>query len=376
VKTCQKIANESHLRITQLIKMTGIGRPKFYDWQKRLGLGNNHNGKIPKAHWLLPKERKAIIDFANEHITPNSYYLKDGYRRIAYMGIDANAFAASPTSVYRVLSKAGLLNKWKGKTNTSKGMGYRQPLKPHQEWHIDIKYVNFRGTFLFLISVMDGYSRYIIHHELRASMEERDVEITFQKAHEKYPNEKPRLISDNGGQFIAKDFQEYLKNLELQHTTTSFNYPQSNGKIERYHRSLEEECIRVKSMITPEDAQNQIAGYIDHYNNHRLHSALGYLRPIDYLNGNDKELLKVRQEKLDKAAEARIKYWADKKKLDNNIEISKLAMSDEAEAGSAGEQPARNTPADWIGQEVGKPTSKIYQSGHLYLKKTQGFSNN
>jgi transposase InsO family protein len=376
VKTCQKIANESHLKITKVIEMTGIGRPKFYDWQKRLGLGNNHNGKIPKAHWLLPKERKAIIDFANEHITPNSYYLKDGYRRIAYMGIDANAFAASPTSVYRVLSKAGLLNKWKGKTNTSKGMGYRQPLKPHQEWHIDIKYVNFRGTFLFLISVMDGYSRYIIHHELRPSMEERDVEITVQKAHEKYPNEKPRLISDNGGQFIAKDFQEYLKNLELQHTTTSFNYPQSNGKIERYHRSLEEECIRVKSMITLEDAQDQIAGYIDHYNNNRLHSALGYLRPVDYLNGNVKELLKARQDKLDKAAEARIKYWADKKKLDNNIEISKLAMSDEAEAGSAGEQPARNNPADWIGQEVGKPTSKIYQSGHLYLKKTQGFSNN
>jgi len=376
VKFCTDIVERSHLKITKVIEMTGIGRPKFYDWRNRLGMDNNHNGKIPKAHWLLPQERQAIIDYANSLITPNSYYLKDGYRRIAYMGIDANAFAAAPITVYRVLSKAGLLNKWKGKTNTSKGMGYRQPLAPHQEWHTDIKYVNFRGSFLFLISVMDGYSRYIVHHELRTSMTELDVEITVQKAHEKYPNEKPKLISDNGGQFVAKDFQEYLKNLDLQHITTSFNYPQSNGKIERFHRSIEEECIRVNSMINIEDAQDQIAGYIDHYNNHRLHSALCYLRPVDYLKGNVKELLKVRQEKLDNATQARSKYWADKNNLHNNIEISKLEKSDEAEAGNAGEQPARNNPADLNGQELGKLSSVINHSGHLYLKKTQGFSKN
>jgi transposase InsO family protein len=343
--------------------MTGIGRCKFYEWQKRLGSDNKHNGKMPKSHWLLPQERQAIIDFASKYITENSYYLRDGYRRIAYMGIDKNAFAASPSSVYRVLSKAGLLNKWKGKTNTSKGMGYRQPLAPHQEWHTDIKFVNFRGAFLFLISVMDGYSRYIIHHELRTSMSELDVEITLQKAHEKYPNEKPKIISDNGSQYVSKEFQLYLKEVGMQHIKTSLHYPQSNGKIERYHKSLEEECIRVKSMISPKDAEDQIAQYVDHYNNHRLHSSLFYLRPIDFLNGNVKELLRIRQEKLDNATEAREKYWAEKKKLDNSIKISKLEKSDEAETGSAGEQPARNNPADWNGPEVGKPTSEIYHSG-------------
>lgn len=312
IKYCIDIVNKSHLTKSSLIELTGIGRFKFYDWQKRLGIENHHNGPIPKSHWITPDERKSIIDYARKYISSNSYYLKDGYRRIAYMGLDENAFAVSPTTVYRVLSKVGLLNKWKGNHRSSKGSGYRQPLMPHQEWHTDIKYINFHGTFLFFISIMDGYSRYIIHHELRLSMEELDVEITLQKAHEKYPDKKPKIISDNGSQYVSKDFQLYLKEIGLQHIRTSPAYPQSNGKIERFHRSLEDECIRTKSMINLEDARNQVAKYIDHYNNHRLHSALHYLRPVDFLNGNVDELLKVRQEKLDLATEKRNSFWRKK----------------------------------------------------------------
>jgi hypothetical protein len=144
-----------------------------------------------------------------------------------------------------------------------------------------------------------------------------------------------------------------LKEAGLQHIKTSIGYPQSNGKIERYHRSLEEECIRIKSMIDMEDAQRQIAGYVDYYNNHRLHSALFYLRPVDFLNGNVKELLNIRQDKLDRATENRMKYWVDKKSLHNILNISKLEIPGEAETGSAGEQPVRNNQADWNDQEVG-----------------------
>lgn len=293
--------------------MTGINSGKYYNWRRRFSKQNNHNGTIPKAHWLTPEEKQSIIDYAGKYISSNSYYLKDGYRRIAYNGLDENVFAVSPTTVYRVLSKAGLLSKWKGKHRSSKGSGYRQPAGPHQEWHTDIKYINFQGTFLFFISIMDGYSRYILHHELRTSMTEHDVEITLQKAHEKYPDKKPKIISDNGSQYISKDFQLYLKEIGLQHVRISPFYPQSNGKIERFHRSLEEECISTKSMINLDDARSQIARYIDHYNNHRLHSALFYLRPVDFLSGNVDELLQERQSKLDRATENRVKYWSNKK---------------------------------------------------------------
>lgn len=311
MKYCENIKADSQLSLSKVIRMTGISRNKYYDWQRRLGKGNNHNGQAPKSHWLTPQERQAIIDYARSYISSNSYYIKDGYRRIAYCGLDENVFAVSPTSVYRVLSKTGLLNKWKGVRRSGKGSGYRQPAAPHQQWHTDIKYINFQGTFLFFISVMDGYSRYILHHELRKTMTEFDVQITLQRAHEKYPDAKPKVISDNGSQYISKDFQLFLREVGFQHIKTSPFYPQSNGKIERFHRSLEDECVRTNSMINLDDARRQIAKYIEHYNNRRLHSALFYLRPIDFIEGNIDELLRARQEKLDKAAELRGKYWKE-----------------------------------------------------------------
>lgn len=315
VKYCSAIQDKSHLKIGQLIKMLDINRSKYYVWLNRLGIGNHHNGKLPKSHWLTPDEKQRILDYSRKYIASHQYYLQDGYRRIAYMGIDDNVFACSPTSVYRVLSKAGLLSKWKNKGKSSKGTGFKQPLQPHQHWHTDIKYVNYKGTFLFFISIMDGYSRYIVHHELRANMTEFDIEIVLQKAIEKYPGLKPKLITDNGSQYLSKDFQIYLKEVGLQHIKTSPSYPQSNGKIERFHRSLEEECIRSTSMIDIEDAKNQIAQYVEHYNNHRLHSSLFYLRPKDYLTGNVDELLKARQEKLDTASINRKTFWENK----NNV---------------------------------------------------------
>lgn len=295
--------------------MLKITRSKYYSWLDRVGIDNQHNGKQPKSHWLTPDEREAILNYAKTYIGSHQYYLTDGYRRIAYMGIDDNIFACSPSSVYRVLSKAGLLSKWRNKHKSKKGTGFKQPLVPHQEWHTDIKFINYRGTFLFFIGVMDGYSRYIVHSELRKSMTELDVEMVMQRAVEKYPDYKPKLITDNGSQYISKDFQNFLKEVGLAHVKTSPSYPQSNGKIERFHRSLEEECVRTTSMIDLDDAKEQVAQYVDHYNNHRLHSALFYLRPIDFLEGNVDALLKARQEKLDLASAERQKYWETKKSV-------------------------------------------------------------
>jgi putative transposase len=130
-----------------------------------------------------------------------------------------------------VLKQAGLLNCFNKKKKTIKGVGFDQPTAVHQHWHTDIKYVNFRGRFLFFISVIDGYSRYMVHHELRMSMQEFDVQITLQRALEKYPDCNPRIISDNGSQFISKGFAEYLRQLGLKHIRTSFDYPLSYPHI-------------------------------------------------------------------------------------------------------------------------------------------------
>ncbi len=249
-----------------------------------------------------------MIDFARTAQGSGVIHLRDGYRRIAYTGMDLGLFALSPASVYRILSKEGLLNA-RSSAGGSKGKGFTQPSAVHQHWHTDIKYINFKGTFLFFMSVIDGFSRYIVHHEIRTTMSTDDVQLLLQRAREKYPNASPRLITDNGKQYTALEFARFLQQVSIQHTTISPGYPQANGKIERFHRTLSEECLQRTGMLGFEDVQQQIARYIDHYNNHRLHSSLHYLRPVDFFEGKQNSLLKERQVKLDKAAQKRRQFW-------------------------------------------------------------------
>ncbi len=143
-------------------------------------------------------------------------------------------------------------------------------------------------------------------------MTEYDVQITVQRAKEKFSDTRAKIISDNGGQFISKDFQQFIKFLELTHIKTSVAYPKSNGKLERFHRSIGIECLRTNSFITIEDAREIIAKYIDHYNRVRLHSALCYLTPEDFLLGREKEKISSREEKLFRAAKQRELYWTKK----------------------------------------------------------------
>jgi putative transposase len=143
------------------------------------------------------------------------------------MMIDDNIVAVSPSTTYRVLKNAGLLNRWNKIKDNKKGRGFDQPTEPHEHWHTDIKYVNFKGTFLFLICVIDGYSRYIVHHELRTT------------------------------QFISKDFAEYLRQVGLTHIKTSIAYPQANGKIERFHGSFHQECEMRQSFFDLNDARKR-----------------------------------------------------------------------------------------------------------------------
>jgi len=220
------------------------------------------------------------------------------------MMLDQDVVAVDPSSVYRVLSAAGLLKRWNNKP-TKKGTGFVQPLKPHEHWHIDISYINICGTFYYLCSILDGCSRYIIHWELREKMTEKDVEIILQRGRGKFPQATPRIISDNGPQFIAKDFKEFIRIAGMTHVRTSPYYPQSNGKLERWHGTIKTECIRPKVPLSLEEARAQITSYIVHYNDNRLHSSLGYIAPKDKLESREKTIFKDRDSKLEIAREAR-----------------------------------------------------------------------
>jgi putative transposase len=216
------------------------------------------------------------------------------------MMLDHDVVAVSPSSVYRVLKQAGRLDRHWLKPS-KKGTGFVQPLVAHQHWHVDVSYLNIGGTFYYLCSLLDGYSRYLVHGELRESMTERDVETIVQRALEKHPGEKPRIISDNGPQFIARDFKEFIRLTGMTHVRTSPYYPQSNGKLERWHASLKGEQLRMAPPDSVEEGRQRVAAYVEHYNQVRLHSALGYVTPADKLAGKEKLIHDERDRKLEQA---------------------------------------------------------------------------
>jgi transposase InsO family protein len=208
-----------------------------------------------------------------------------------------------------VLSQAGLLQR--SPKPSLKGTGFQQPLKPHEHWHIDVSYINISGTFYYLCSVLDGASRYIVHWEIRESMKEPEVEIILQRAREKFPQAKPRIISDNGPQFVAKDFKEFIRICGMTHVRTSPYYPQSNGKIERWHKSIKTECIRPGVPLSLEDAQRIVRLWVTHYNTVRLHSTIGYLAPVDKLEGREAHIFAERDRKLEAARHQRQRRRSD-----------------------------------------------------------------
>ena len=322
-------SEKTEIGVGKFITWLGIRSSKFYQWQQRYGRVNEHNGWIPRDFWLEPWEKEAIIQYHHEHPL-------EGYRRLTFMMLDGDVVAVSPSSVWRVLRNAGLLSRWKGKPSL-KGTGFMQPLQPHEHWHVDVSYINVSGTFYYLCSVLDGCSRYVVHWDLRESMTEADVEIILERAKEKYPEAKPRIISDNGPQFIARDFKEFIRVSGMTHVRTSPYYPQSNGKLERWHQSVKSECIRPLTPLRLEDARRLIQRYVDYYDGVRLHSAIGYVTPADRLGGRQAEIHAARDRKLEQARQLRqLRRQQASAGAANRVT---MPLPGETEAGSVGTQP-------------------------------------
>lgn len=290
-------SERSELPKQSIVSWLGVSRSKYYDWLERYGKVNEHNAWVPRDFWLEQSERAAIIEYWRRH-------QGEGYRRLAFQMLDADVVAVSPSSVWRVLSSEGLLETWNKKTS-KKGTGFVQPIAAHEHWHIDISYVNISGTFYYLCTILDGYSRYVVHWDIRESMTEADVQVVLQAAKEMFPGVTPRIISDNGPQFIANDFKKFIRISGMTHVRTAPYYPQSNGKLERWHKSLKHECVRPKTPLNLGDAKRLIDKYVKHYNDDRLHSAIGYVAPKDKLEGREERIFAERDRKLANARELR-----------------------------------------------------------------------
>ena len=291
------LSARTDLPVRPMLQRVGLSRSKFARWTASYGAVPTPHGPVPRDHCLTRAECDGILRFHEHHPL-------EGYRRLTYMLLDAGDIAVSPTSVYRVLKAAGRLDRW-SRTPSKKGSGFEQPTQAHEHWHIDFTYVNIAGTFYYLCAILDGWSRYLVHWELRESMTTLDITTILQRAGEKFPDAYPRMISDNGPQFIARDFRDFIRICGMTHVRTAPYYPQSNGKLERWNQTVKTTTIRPECPASIEEARRQVTAFVTHYNKHRLHSAIGYITPADRLAGRSDAIWATRDARLAAARAAR-----------------------------------------------------------------------
>jgi len=288
--------------VTRILQTLGLARTVFYAWQARATADAlaDRSPRAPRTAQLLPEERAAIVCYAEAH--PG-----EGYRRLAWQMVDAQVVAASPSAVYDVLKAAGRLYR----PAPEAGSGRKPPAatRPDQRWHVDVLYLWVLGRWYFLVTVIDAYSRYIVQWELCWTLTGDAMALVLQAAIDKTPGATPEVVSDNGPEFINRDFVTVLKAQGLKQIRTRFYHPESNGVLERYHRTFRDEGWGQAQPADYPAAQALIRDWVTTYNTTRLHSALNYLPPADYYRGNPEVPLAGRRARLAAARQRRRDAW-------------------------------------------------------------------
>lgn len=269
----------------------GVPRSVYYAWVARESL-EDRVGKPCRVYEVLPEERAAICEFALQ-------YPKIGYRKLTWMMVDEAVACVGESTVYRVLSAADLLSRWK-RSSSSDGEYSFRPTAPNQQWHTDVMYVWVAARFYFLLSFIDAYSRYVVHHKLLIELDGESVATELQAALET-TGAKPRVVHDHGSEFVNRDVAAVIKAHNLIDIKTRPRHPESNGIVERFNGT-----VRAESDDAYGDnylhAEAIIGKLMHHYNDERLHAALGYMAPATWHRGKPEE---VRAERARRIAAAR-----------------------------------------------------------------------
>ncbi len=317
-----RMVEESSMSVRQTLEKIGISRSTFYDWYKKyvehgydgLAPQEKHPGQIWNA---IPEwEKDRITEVARE-------YPERSCREIACLVTDRYEYFISESSVYRILKARGLVSSPAYKV-ISAGEKFENPTKRVNElWQTDFTYFKIiNWGWYYLLSVLDDYSRYIIAWKLCTTMKTTDVKMVLEMALKKTGvtrvnvYNRPRLLSDNGSCFISSELKDYLYSNEMVHIRSKPYHPMTQGKIERYHRSMKN-LVLLDNYYSPEKLSNQIGRWVEYYNNHRYHESLDNVTPKDRYYGTDREVLK--QRKITK-----LKTMKLRRSINRNIAIHSL----------------------------------------------------
>lgn len=299
----EQTKSRSGWSVCRTLAALGIGRGTYYRWLKEETW--NRERKKPVApvqpFEALPEERAAVLAYARQHAEIR-------HRELAWRMIDEDVAYLSSSTVYRILREADLMQRQRGRPKR-----YREEIekasRSDQRWGTDLMYVKVNEVTYFYLGFIDEYSRYIVHWELLSDMGGHSVSVASQAALETLPRDaagqllvKPEIRSDNGSCYISKEFHGVLEHFQLTHVKIKPHCPEENGIMERSNRTIREALDEKELEHDPAanryQAEDTLAGIIQWYNTERLHSSLGFLRPIDYYRGNPELMHEARRKKL------------------------------------------------------------------------------
>lgn len=280
----------------EILNRLGIEKSSYYRWFKdEPGLSGEARRSV---YEVLPEEKDLIIAYALK-------YPDLSHRVLAWKMIDEDVAYVSPSSVYRLLKAENLVSRRPAGHEKRYRTNEEKATKPDERWQTDIHYIKIKGRTYYLVSFIDEYSRYIVYHELLTSMDKMSISLAAQTALDKTGVKGETVVqSDNEKSYLSRDFKMVLSQCGVGHNRIHPYCPEENGIIERWHRTLDE-AYEGKEAENLFDGREVIGKIIKWYNEVRLHSALNYLRPLDYYRGEPAKLEEERRRKLIQARQRR-----------------------------------------------------------------------
>ena len=292
-----RLVERSDLSVGRTLRQLGINKSTFYNWYQLYhenGLeGLNPMRSTNRQRWnSIPQEQKnLVVEVALEcpELSP---------RELSCKLCDAQQIFISESSVYRILKSKGLITTPDYILMAAADQYTQQTCFVHEMWQTDFTYFKILGWgWYYLSTILDDYSRYIVHWELCENMRSEDVQRNVGQAIKLAGLEKkhkPKLLSDNGSCYIASELKDYLKKADIKSIHGKPHHPQTQGKIERYHRSMKN-VVKLNNFYCPDELKDAITQWVAYYNNERYHESLDNVTPSDVYYGRQDEILKRRE---------------------------------------------------------------------------------
>ena len=297
----------SELGVNRTLKEFQIHKSTFYKWYNAyLEYGYDGLADKPckrKQYWnkISEEERQLVVETALEHPEKSS-------REVACLMTDTHKRFISESSAYRILKAKGLITSPAFMLSHAADEYKDKTARVNEMWQTDFTYFKIAGWgWYYLSTILDDYSRFIISSKLCKTMKAADVRESMDDALRVTglsKNQMPKLLTDNGSCYVSSELNNFLADQKIPHIHGRVNHPQTQGKIERYHRSMKN-VIKLDVYFTPEELERKIAEFVHYYNYKRYHESLNNVTPADFYYGRAAKIIERRRKIKEKTLKDR-----------------------------------------------------------------------